>query len=248
VKAILTIFFAAVFAANAQQWAPPPRTAQQQEAYEFNFVPKDPWRVFGGETNYVRKDGKQFCGKVLQAAVGGVRVMGGYGELFHIRYFNYVEDYDRNTEFFVANFPYTIAEDEVIPTSSHMMAYYVGTYTYTTVQGASRTIRKLDYGIPCDEPEYVKQAKLEVAAKLKVQQILATSEARQNKEAQDLRTFLRLQSQATNGEVWAQSSLGLHYLNGQGCETNRELAIKWLKMAAGNGDMEASNKLERLKQ
>lgn len=41
-----------------------------------------------------------------------------------------------------------------------------------------------------------------------------------------------LQPQATNGDTSAQCSLGIHYLNGQGCETNRELGIYWLKEQA----------------
>ncbi len=56
-----------------------------------------------------------------------------------------------------------------------------------------------------------------------------------------------LQSQATNGDVSAQCSLAEHYLNGQGCETNRDLAIQWLQKAADAGSMEASNKLSQLK-
>lgn len=56
-----------------------------------------------------------------------------------------------------------------------------------------------------------------------------------------------LQPQATNGDASAQCSLGIHYLNGQGCETNRELAIYWLKKAADQGSTEASNKLVTLK-
>ncbi|MGO9477573.1 MAG: hypothetical protein ACLQAH_08740 [Limisphaerales bacterium] len=38
------------------------------------------------------------------------------------------------------------------------------------------------------------------------------------------------------------------YLNGQGCETNREQAIYWLTQAANQGDQEASNKLANLRK
>ena len=40
--------------------------------------------------------------------------------------------------------------------------------------------------------------------------------------ASQVRSVIWLQSQATNGDISAQCSLGLHYLNGQGCETNRQ--------------------------
>jgi S1-C subfamily serine protease len=57
-----------------------------------------------------------------------------------------------------------------------------------------------------------------------------------------------LQPQATNGDASAQCSLGFHYLNGQGCETNREQAIYWLQKAAEQGNLEASNKLVSLQK
>jgi TPR repeat protein len=56
-----------------------------------------------------------------------------------------------------------------------------------------------------------------------------------------------LQPQATNGSASAQCSLGLHYLNGEGCATNREQAIYWLQRASAQGSFEASNTLARLK-
>jgi TPR repeat protein len=55
-----------------------------------------------------------------------------------------------------------------------------------------------------------------------------------------------LQSQAASGSASAQCSLGLHYLAGQGCETNQTLAVFWLQKAAAQGDIEASNKLAQI--
>jgi len=52
-----------------------------------------------------------------------------------------------------------------------------------------------------------------------------------------------LQPQAINGDAGAQYDLAEHYLKGEGCETNRELAIYWLKQSAIKGNIEASNKL-----
>jgi len=62
------------------------------------------------------------------------------------------------------------------------------------------------------------------------------------------KSFFTIQRMATNGEVSAQYSLGLRYLTGMGCETNREQAIYWLQKAADAGDTEASNKLVSLKK
>lgn len=56
-----------------------------------------------------------------------------------------------------------------------------------------------------------------------------------------------LQTQVTNGSASAQYSLGLHYLNGRGCATNRDQAIYWITQAANQGDTEASNKLTSLR-
>jgi len=53
---------------------------------------------------------------------------------------------------------------------------------------------------------------------------------------------------ATNGESWAQCSLGNHYLNGIGCETNLDAAKYWFQKAAEQGDLEASNNLAKLKR
>lgn len=206
-------------------------------------MPPDAWRAYDGQTNYIRKDGVEFCGKVLQVQPDGVRVSGDYGTIFTTHYFSRIEDSDRNQEFFVAHFPYSAAEDELISPENHYMAYYVGTYTYTTVQGASRTIRKLDYGIPCDVPQWFldKQKELEQA------ELLAEIVKKQKLFIAQSNAVIWLQSQATNGDTSAQCSLGEHYLKGEGCETNREQAIYWLKKAADQGDIEASNKLVNLK-
>ena len=56
-----------------------------------------------------------------------------------------------------------------------------------------------------------------------------------------------LQPQATNGDASAQFSLGSHYLQGKGCESNLETAIYWFRKAADQGSLEASNKLAQVK-
>jgi TPR repeat protein len=121
------------------------------------------------------------------------------------------------------------------------MAWHVGTYTYSTVNGGSRTIHKLDYGIPCDPPPELIQKQIEAA---KAKAILDKKRA----EQAQVNAVKWLQPQATNGSAYAQYSLGLHYLSGQGCETNREQAIYWLQKAATQGDLEASNALIRLQK
>jgi hypothetical protein len=98
-------------------------------------------------------------------------------------------------------------------------------------------------------PEQWKQIKDEEA---KAQALIEKQKAEAQKAAQakvyaaQAKAIIWLQSQATNGSVSAQCSLGLHYLNGQGCETNKETAVYWLTQAANQGDTEASNTLAKL--
>jgi len=87
----------------------------------------------------------------------------------------------------------------------------------------------------------------QIAAAQKAARIVALLERQKALEGQT-NTVHWLQSQVTNGTASAQYSLGLHYLNGQGCETNREQAIYWITQAANQGDTEASNKLVSLKK
>jgi len=96
------------------------------------------------------------------------------------------------------------------------------------------------------EEEKQKQAEFESAViKIRQDQI----------EAARIKTFIansnevvRLKSAATGGSASAQFSLALHYLNGKGCETNKDLAIHWLKTASDGGNFGASNKLVELEQ
>lgn len=97
---------------------------------------------------------------------------------------------------------------------------------------------------PALTPEQIKAAQ---DAEQEAAQIAAQAEKQKQFLIQS-NAVVWLKSQATNGSASAQCSLGLHYLNGQGCETNREQAIYWLIQAANQGDQEAANKLTRLQK
>ena len=213
--------------------------ALAEQNFKNSFIPRDPWRAINGETNFVKLDGVEFCGKVVDVTPHGVRISGDFDELFNASYFpNTSSDY---TDFFVTNFPFEVVNDQVIPENEHLMAWYVGTYTYSTVNGGSRTIKKLDYGIPCGIPTALVKAAQEAA------QARAIADKKKVEQGQ-IAAVHWLQSQATNGSPSAQYSLGIHYLNGQGCEPNREQAIYWFQQSAAQGNVEASNKLATLKQ
>jgi hypothetical protein len=127
------------------------------------------------------------------------------------------------------------------------LAIRAGNFKYTGTDGAEHAIAAYDYGKPPVTP---------VPPPLTPEQIKAAQEAanaraianKKKAEQGQVNAVRWLQPQATNGDAAAQCRLGLHYLNGQGCETNREQAIYWLKKAADQGDAEASTALTRLQK
>jgi hypothetical protein len=203
-----------------------------------SFIPLDPWRAIGGQTNYVKLDGVEFCGKILNVTREGVIIEGEWGALGTVYYprngwFDYTQEPEYN-DFFVANFPYQTAVGNIIPSDKHLMAWSAGDYTYQTGD-ASRTIRKLDYGVPCGPDPVL------LAARQKQLQ-----EAEEKRRERDLRRIRELEHDAKNGDSSAQYSLAIHYLHGIGCETNEVQGIYWLIKATAQGNMDASNDLQEI--
>ena len=66
-------------------------------------------------------------------------------------------------------------------------------------------------------------------------------------EVTNLQSFVWVSTNAAYGDAFSQFCLGEHYLYGEGCQTNYSLAIRWFKMAAAQGSLEASNQLNDLK-
>jgi hypothetical protein len=124
------------------------------------------------------------------------------------------------------------------------LALRVGNYQYTGTDGSTVTIAAYDYGKPYVPPPMTPE------------QIIAAQEAAKARAISDkikaehsqVKVVMWLQSQATNGSASAQCSLGLHYLNGQGCDTNHAQGIYWLTHSANQGDVEASNKLAEIQK
>ena len=210
-----------------------------------SFAPKDPWRAINGQTNYIKLNGVFFCGKIVDVMTDGVRIEGEYGLLPHefgasspwLYYppedFQNMPDY---SDYFVENFPYEVVNGDRILANEHLMAWYVGTYAYDTAGGGTRTIHKLDYGIPCDpNPDLI--------AALERQRKANEAERKEITSKQ----FEQIKSDATNGDSSAQFSLGIHYLHGIGGETNQANAIYWLKKSAAHGNLDASNDLQEIK-
>jgi hypothetical protein len=146
-------------------------------------------------------------------------------------------------EVLVVNYPIEgIAEGEKID----IYAVQIGTTNFS-----GHTIELWDAGMAKLTPEKIEQMKewqAQTDAFNEKQKAKAQEAAQAKKFLIQSNAVRWLQPQATNGDASAQCSLGLHYLNGQGCETNREQAIYWLTQAANQGDQEASNKLASLKK
>ena len=201
------------------------------------FVPLDPWRAIGGQTNYVKLDGVQFCGKIVDVTPHGIRIEGEWGQLGTVYYpvngWGDNPDQPEYADYFVTNYPYKATTGGIISSAKRLMAWYAGTCTYNTANGGSRTIGMLDYRIPCGpDPVW-----------LAVEQ-KQTQDAAEKRRESDLRKIELLERDATNGDSSAQYSLGFHYLHGIGCETNQVTGIYWLLQAAAQGNMSASNDLQ----
>jgi len=197
-----------------------------------NFVPRDPWRAINGVTNYVKTGGVEFCGRIVEVTPDGVRMDGMSGPLFATTYDPAIPNH---TSFIVTNLPAALAGAGMIRPEDHFMAWPAG--TCTTAGGA--TIQRLDYGVPCPPPPPSPEQ-------------LQAVRARQEAERRRLwlvqsNTVRMLSVEATNGDAGSQFSLGMHYLNGVGCETNRDAALYWLQKSAAQGYLEASNKLTAVK-
>ncbi|HXC37124.1 MAG TPA: hypothetical protein VNV43_14700 [Candidatus Acidoferrales bacterium] len=215
-----------------------PAIAQRPD-WRASFVPYDPWRAIGGQTNYVKMNGVEFCGKIVDITRDGIRIEGDWGLLGTLYYppngwGNYAHPGEYN-DFLITNFPYPAIPGAIIPSDKHLMAWYVGDYTYKTESGGSQTIRKLDYGTPCGPNPVL------LAAMQKQKQ-----EARERRREADVRKIEELEHDATKGDSSAQYSLAFHYLHGFGCETNEVLGIFWLSKAAAQGNIEASNDLQAI--
>lgn len=122
-------------------------------------------------------------------------------------------------------------------------AMWVGNY-----DDGGRPIDLYDCGTPATAAEMkpIKDAEAAEADSIKVQNKALQIASRKKFLIGQTNAVHWLIIQATNGDSSAQCSLGEHYLAGQGCETNRELGTYWLTQAANQGDMEASNKLDRI--
>lgn len=140
-------------------------------------------------------------------------------------------------EFFVKNYPYKQADDDVVP--SCLAAVPTDVYTYNTAQGSVHSIHALDFGIPCDAPP-------EIALEEQKKEAEATVAAEKKKAQSELRALKDNEDDAAKGDVYGLLRMGERYRDGEGVEKNLDKARDYLSRAAQAGDLTAKEELETL--
>lgn len=199
----------------------------------------NPWREVDGDTNNVQTSGVLFIGQVVDVMPNGIRVQGSYGHAVNERGpfgpLMVMTPPEYHGDFFVTNFPSVVFSDQRVSE----MAFSYGTFSYNTVLGSSRTIPELNYGIPCDKPEWQIEAEKRSAEN-------AFTIAYIQKNTHDAQIIDKLTQSAKEGDSGAQFSLAVHYRDGINCDTNIQQAIYWFSNSAAQGNLQASNELVEL--
>lgn len=233
-KNLITLLVAMLLAApsfsRADEFA---REAAIKQAHINKQLAIHPWRIVDGVTCHTSGPGwYTFHGEVVGVHPDGIRVYGFYDE-------KQAKDLTLNSErdFFVRNFPYDVVEDDKLPYLSAYQAKLVGTYTYRTVLGASRTIRCFDYGIPCGPPTVKTPTEDPIVASNRLAKARST--------AADA-TLKFHQTQAAAGDRYGLREMGRRHMTGNGVERDLVKARQLLSSAAGKGDQEAVALLREL--
>jgi hypothetical protein len=181
------------------------------------------FRKIRGQVEYVGPDNGwiPFGGKVIQ-------VLGPGCYLANERY--------SDTMVVFTNAPHGKVDGDTIKAAP---CRYVGNHNYTTVLGAGKTVRILDYGVQVDPPLEVQNA---WTAKIR-SQIEKEQERKQKADATALAYQLK---QASNGVRTAQYDIGMRYLRGNGVPKDTNAAVVWLQKAAAQDSIEAKVVLNNL--
>jgi hypothetical protein len=174
------------------------------------------YREVEGETNSVYgRDWRHFEGRVAQVHSDGMRVEGQLCRLDG-------RDAER-CEFFVVNFPFQVADGDVIASTNFHMGKLVAPHTYATAMGSHRTLRKLDYGrvVQLPAPPEAPPPSAHALAERKAKQAGAVFE------------FYRVQ--AEGGDALAQFRLGELYRDGNGVDRDPLKACVWFRRAVAQG-------------
>ena len=199
--------------------------------------PRDPYRLIGDSVWTVSgidtKNGwVEFSGRVLEVQPGGIRIKGFYTGS------GYVDE--EGVEFFVANYPYTVAENERVGPGdkTFMCAKLAGTYTYPTAIGGSHTIRKLDYGTVYTPPPPTPLTPEQIAA--------AKAKAAAAKKAGEEKALKSNQAAAEKGDAYGLLRMGERYRDGDGVAKDLPKAREYFTKAVAAGSPSAQEELDQL--
>lgn len=209
--------------------APGPNALNETDFTAHTAAILDPYRVINGETQKVDGTWLAVSGRIVQVHPSeGIRVSGG------------IEGQSMGTDFFVVNLPVSGAEGDYLPPAGCVLLVKdVGTYTYSTAAGSSRTIRKYDYGTPWTPPPLTPE---QLAAQRAAQK--ADLEAR--KKFAGEKVLARDKAAAANDDADGLERMAERYRDGNGVEKDLIRAQIYFKRAAANGSTTASNKLATL--
>jgi TPR repeat protein len=217
----------AVEAADAARREAIRRRAEAIEATLQNY----PWRVVDGITQHVAVTWCVFNGRVLQTSPDGVRVDGAYASIYPDGAVSC------GGEFFVKHFPYSLADGDSLP--AYVAGLPEGVYTYTTVMNAERSIHCLDFGVPCNEPQWAIDAETN-------KPLVTPDQVAARRALAESNVVHYLECQASNGDVDCECELGEKFMTGDGAILFQDKGAGqiWLRRAEYGGSIEASNYLQ----
>jgi TPR repeat protein len=189
----------------------------RQEAILRNTLENHPWRMIDGVTQQVNGAWCVFSGTISHARAGTTFVFVN-GE-FHPIYPG--QGIPFSGQFIVRNYPYEAADGDMVP--RFMTAIPAG-----VVNLRQRSMHCLDFGVICAAPGSSPE---EIAAA---------------KKAGDDKALAANEVAAAHGDAYGLLRMGERYRDGDGVETNLDLARNYLSRAAAAGDMTASNELAAL--
>lgn len=233
-KPLLILLLAIATAHASDRFDAYARAAAYRKAMAEDLARAGEWRTVDGVTSWtLDKDWVEFTGIVLANHQTGIRIKGWYGP-------PHPSEGGFEGEFFVANFPGKVAENEYVGSGRsgrRFLAKPAGLYTYPTVLRSDRTIRQLDYGVPAapPKPRELTAAEKEAAAIAKTKADAETA----------ARVLAWQQAQAEKGSPSAQYDLAQRYLAGDGVEKNETTARTLLEKSAAQDHTPAKLALKK---
>jgi TPR repeat protein len=187
----------------------------RQAAILRNTLESHPWRAIDGVTQQVNGAWCAFSGTISHVAHAEPGRVIVIGE-FHPIYPG--QGIPFAGRFVVKNYPYQAADGDPVP--NFMAAKSAG-----VIDVRAQTIHCLDFGVICAAPGTSPE---EIAAA---------------KKAGDDKALAANEDAAAHGDPYGLLRMGERYRDGDGVETNLDLARGYLTRAAAAGDLMASNEL-----